>query len=918
MSELRIGDILRLFFGKTHKHYLVTSLGKDTIGLRDEGGADTLVHEEGRLKTVGKTPITGFYILRDPAVYQDYVIGAFVHVLLHGNKSLKGDILTNEDGVLKIGTTNGRTIYVDLENPHALVRRLSLSETLDDTDSIVLDDLPTDLPELQMITFETLYSKRKAARLRCAMAPRAVPATLPRWVMPVLNAGKYKRNLLRSPAAVEAYVRTLRGATSLPAATTVKGGVTGVTGVTGDLRQCSALLNTLGLRHETIAVVDETVLPGEPLPVDRFAALPALLPLSRAFLPGTPLLDRIRYHSVLDLLFRYWRQQVHSAAKYASFADVLKANPPKMPRADSLYDAVAQLEPYNVLVPTDELLKQGTNIRIPEAEKDKVAPPLDARRIQRHLFSEKYGKFVPTDLFTTEMLSQIMFLDYGQRYIGNPAPSLQALFRVRQGGAWLFERAWQHLKAIPPAADPYERAHVGIVNKLYDSLKGLLLDGRFTETGCAAIADTVAAYAREAVGEESRAWLYHAVTNEPLLPASLERLSSAYRTRGKTGFAAELTSMDLVMMEGSWVDKHTGAVLARQTPVVDTPTSADEAECKPPNFAAEDLKLVRLMTLLCAQLNLRLESRFAFIMNRVRWRMYDLADAACAVAGYLALLGERAPGDVAHALRDLVLKRQDLRIFHAVASRSDLSIEVAKATERALQRQQTTTKQRQQTTKQQQPTKQHPTKQHIDEKDLSAVVRPRPTTKGMPPRTPHGVASIKVPAPVRTEVAFNLSKDETDRRVQKWSEWHKQTAPMSCAEIADLSRNLCIVLPTVLTNQRKHFQNLGITLPADASNAFRIWHEKQVVAPITDMEVGNDQFVAFYSAHSDQFKHINALTQLACQQRDKESARICIVNAVHLFQGDAGDMEAAPVDPYFTSFLEHTFALFAKKQDFKV
>jgi hypothetical protein len=29
-------------------------------------------------------------------------------------------------------------------------------------------------------------------------------------------------------------------------------------------------------------------------------------------------------------------------------------------------------------------------------------------------------------------------------------------------------------------------------------------------------------------------------------------------------------------------------------------------------------------------------------------------------------------------------------------------------------------------------------------------------------------------------------------------------------------------------------------------------------------------------------------------------------------------MEAAPVDPYFISFLETTFSLFAKKQEFKM
>ena len=415
------------------------------------------------------------------------------------------------------------------------------------------------------------------------------------------------------------------------------------------------------------------------------------------------------------------------------------------------------------------------------------------------------------------------------------------------------------------------------------------------------------------MGEESRAWLYHAVTNEPLLPTSLERLCSAYRTKGKTGFAAEVASMDLVMMEGSGVDRHTGAVVARQTPVVDTPTSVDEADdCKAPNFSPDDLKLVRLMTLLCSQLNLRLQSKFAFVMNRVRWRLYDLADAACAVAGYVAVLGERAPGDVASALRDLVLKRQDLQIFRSVASRSDLSTEVAQAAERAALLQQP-----------EQQTQQKESKNidmHIDAKAISAVVRPRPKTKQMPPRAPHGVASIKVPAPVQAEIAFKLSKDETDRRLQRWSEWHNQTDALICAEIADLSRNLCVVLPTVLTNRRKHFQNLGHNFPADASNAYRQWHQKQV-SPISDMEVGtpaHERFVDFYAAHSDQFRRIDALTQLACQQQDKESARICIVNAVHLVQGDAGNMEAAPVDPYFISFLETTFSLFAKKQEFKM
>ena len=81
MDEIRTGDVLRLFFGKEHKHYLVVKVGKHTLKLKNEqGDIVPLQHRDGVIEKLGDATLTGFEVVRDPNRHASYKVGSDVRV----------------------------------------------------------------------------------------------------------------------------------------------------------------------------------------------------------------------------------------------------------------------------------------------------------------------------------------------------------------------------------------------------------------------------------------------------------------------------------------------------------------------------------------------------------------------------------------------------------------------------------------------------------------------------------------------------------------------------------------------------------------------------------------------------------------------------------------------------------------------
>jgi len=510
-EEVRPGDVLRLFFGETVKHYLVVKVGRDTVDLRHETGTDTLLHEGGRLVSVGKAAVTGFVVLRDPTLFGEFVPGAFVEVTLHGGQSFKGVVLENDEGMLKVRAPTGHAVYVDLANSDGPVRRVVLSETLDEADAPLTADLPEDLPELQLQAVGLQWS--------ALMAPPAKPSPLlPRWLMPVLDASKIERRFLRKGKPDDTPARAV------------------LEGEPCKERTTAVLLNSPALKKGTLPVVFETFDSGEPLPAASLAAIPELFALSRVFQRGTSLYDRVRYHRALHLFYRAWRTR--KAKKYDCLSAVLAAvSPPIPPRATSLYALLKALEPYPGRAAASVQLKLPPSV-------DDPAPFPPAQPPQtRHMFGKDYGGFAPPELFTSEALTQVLYLDQGRRYLHAPSEPIPALQRSRQGAEWARERRWQALRNA--SAKPGDPAFVGVVNLLYST--------------DAKVADAcLAEYGRSAKPDEDAAWLYHTVTGAKLFPSAAERVLSAGLRRGKTGRSAALERMALVREDGWLIDPSSG------------------------------------------------------------------------------------------------------------------------------------------------------------------------------------------------------------------------------------------------------------------------------------------------------------------------------------------------------------------------
>jgi hypothetical protein len=351
--------------------------------------------------------------------------------------------------------------------------------------------------------------------------------------------------------------------------------------------------------------------------------------------------------------------------------------------------------------------------------------------------------------------------------------------------------------------------------------------------------------------------------------------------------------MALVREERWLIDPSSGFVLTA-APRVAEPQQKEGKEEKEDDEAVGslvDLALSRILDRLEGRLTCPLgTARRAIVLSRARWR--EFSDAAVAVAGYVAHWGKKTAGEVAQVLRDMAHRDDELA---ALRSASDLSTRVSRAAERAALC--------------------HPDP-HASKPEpvppAPGVMAPAvpPRMQQVRPATPVPPSARRPPtpldAPAPPKYAFDVSRDEMNRRARKHELWHRRTADLDEPILLELVRNLCIVAPTLLL-QRDRRPPLGHVLPVGEAHPEKLVRWTQAyLAPLADVPHDSpaaDQFRTSLRAHAAALRAVHAVAAGAARAQDKEDLRFCAVNAVHLHRAEEAN------DAYTTQFLDAVFAL---------
>ncbi len=879
MTEVRSGDVLRLFFEREHKNYLVGKVGKDFLKLLHEGGAETIVHQDGLLVRDG---LTGFEVVRNKEANAAFAAGAYVQVHLYSGKTIVGDVVENDDGVLAIHTTLGPTIYVDLETQGDAVKMVALADSLDDFETFDTADLPEGLPELLLVKMQPspdAAGRRVALRLH---RPRTAETDLPKWFVPVGDPDLIRRTVL---SADDAFLQSL-GQGKLLCAVTVKKGAVRVRGST------SAVFHDLGgFASGKVLPSDVEVFPTY-LPLKDYAAVQQLVPLSRAFLPGTDLAVRIGLHVALHRLFAGWRRKTKAAPRFANLADFVRKHRPRA-AAPSRYEAIRALEPYQLTtIGFENLRTKPPPAGRPASEV--VAPPFVAVGC-RYAFAKAYGTLLPSNLFTSEALAQILALDYGRHFFrpSDPTP-LSALFRIRQGGVWERERMGQRLKRSGSKIPSYEPSMVSLLNQIGDNLPPT------SEEKAARAFSLMSKYTREPEAGEDAGWLYHTTLGERVVPVSVERLVRAAHLEGKYGYAAALQTFTYVE-EGLVVDKASGAILGKRHETLPIPTPPPQPT--PFLSTASDLSVVNLLESLCCRLGLALETERDLVLHRTHWKAFDALASAYAVAGYVAHYGGKSSSVVAETFRQLVTTRRDLHMYAPAANVSNLTDRIKTQAENAARFDFRTPPPKCEVPETASETEwvrsgsspvrvrlgQHPPKVAVE-----FALPSKPETAPLPKASEEGPVlqdGVKRKVLLRFPPAAKvLDSNEPVPR------------------LLDFVRALTVVVPQVLSSKKRHYRNLANLLPKCAMASDAVAKLYAPLAAIETDDSGESSYVRFmrtYEKNKPHFAAIAASAHAAAKRNDAVVLKTCVVNALYLyFEADYGKELIQQDDHYVTEVVK--------------
>lgn len=593
MDEIRTGDVLRLFFGKEHKHYLVVKVGKHSLKLKNEqGDIVPLHHQDGVIEKLGDATLTGFEVLRDPHRHASYKVGSDVRVRTPDGAMVQGEIVENDDGLLKIKPATGPEIYFDLDTANA---ELLTTET--DTDPVVLPDID-DLLFLKL-------GKGNHLRELLRTAPSPWPA--PCWVVPVLDKTKWTLPLVRSKRGNE----TWRNAVFEPPRT-----------------ECCAFPDPPHARTENI-LLDVTVYPDRAVPV--YTLVDDLSPVAYAFVPPS------RY--VQDS-FLYPNSGVNVTAilptvkQFDTFEKAVAEHTPDLTHTTSLFDVATSLYPLEL----NDTLAKRMPVAMVATKRTHARTEHASTKTSRYSLAAAYAGRIPEQLTTSETLQRMFALDHGDAYF-----TKTVRFPKLMDKPWALERFTQKMNHHPSKHPAFAKEVVGLWNRAFH----LYTTHQFSE-----FVHVANHYGRVASSKEDANWLYFSVpmfTKLKFVPASFYQYAQVRCYRGKTASLPHL-----IEVESSMVDPTTGFVFCSSKPAPKTKNNSMtdfEAMVRDPvHYNESDLIVLDLARRLARTLNVALKDEHR-LLNHVRLERDDAYLTACAVGAYVAHFGNLSVGAVAEALR---------------------------------------------------------------------------------------------------------------------------------------------------------------------------------------------------------------------------------------------------------------------------
>ena len=852
MDEIKPKDVLRLFFGKEHKHYLVNKVGKHSLKLKNEYGlVVSLKHTDGKLEQLGDAVITGFQVLRDPNRYSHYNVGAEVSVRTHDGKAFKGDILENDDGLLKIKTDANHEWYVDLD-AHDKVELLG-SVVSDETADVKLPD------EIDDLFFLNLRKEsNEANRVYETFRTRARPMPAPFWIVPILDPNKCRLDLQEG----DEVLYTKAGKAVLE-------------------RTEAVLFNQTVYGNKVKETYGYAAQEKEELPIAEYALM---VPLPS--------------HAQLSNLNPNWGVRLFEPTpetkRFDRVQDAVAAFTPSVASATSSFEAELLLYPLPLREEDVERLAPPKKV----SSRTKEATPYQKRNnhVVRSTLAAAYKGQISESLTPSESLARMFAIDYGNAYFKRKkGPS--SLRPSATDKNWALEQLGQRLKKSRNSA-AYAKEAVAIVNELYFSLH---------TQDFAQFLRLVQQYGRLAKDDENKAYVYFSppvYSKYALVPCAAEQLARMGYLRGNTGLKTVLDAF--VEEDGLLLDRTSGLVYTN-VPGGD----ADWARCTREEifpdltYTEEDLILLNLAGRLARELGLRIPHELeTSMLNAVRIDGRHAYKNAVTIAAFLAYHGKIAFGVAAEALR----KAAKRKVWSAVQESKELTADVAKAAAKLASK-------KTEVPGENTPLPFVP-KLSVEStpafERIVAAAEPRalrsaasePVWTVLPqvkPKDYHFLADVF--APDRTAVAAIEHCTPVVMAVLAPSEksFFKHVGEVASERaMYEFVSNLAMVVPNLLISGRKAFEQDVLPVGSKKKNAAFMKEWKGYYAALLALgvsETSNDvtsRFAMNYALKAATFHRLVAVAKTALLKRDEEMLQACAVRAafLHLSENISEELEA--------------------------
>jgi len=862
MQEVRKKDVLRLFFGSEYKHYLVEKVGKQSLKLKNEEGVQTrLAHDNGKIDMLGDAKITGVEVLRDPKRYADYLVGSEVAVTTFDGKAFKGDIVENDDGMLKVKTDKNE-LYVDLDNSKNRVELVANSVT---NESEVIK-LPDEIDDLFFLTLKkdasshsfnaTTKEKTVTARQRIYQYYRqpTVERPLPFWIVPVLDNHKCKIDLV---AENDVYGSDPLRILSFTSGKSIKEKTEAV------LFNQTVYLDRVKESYVYVGLGNEN------LPVAEYALM-------------VPLTENVPFNNQNPYYGARVSQPKVDAKRYDTVENAVDAYTPNIASAACLFDAEIQLYPL-ALKPTVVIH------RVQESKKTTTADgSLRPTKKSRSSLAASYNGLISENLTASETLFRMLATDYGNTYF-----SKNTTVPVNVEKNWALEKIGQRLKHNPLASYPKEA--IAIVNKLFSCLH----NERYSE-----FLALLQEHGRIAAEKENKNYVYFSApvfSNYKLIPCSAERVARIFFCRGKTGIVSIL--QDLVSEDGFKIDRKTGFIFFKEPEQQEKVTcETTDVDCflqSVPTYSENDLMVLNLAHRVATQLMLQIsQENEVSLLNVVRLYSEEPYKVACTVAAFLAHNSNIPFSAAAEALRK-VAKR---KFWASVQESKELSADILKAAQKFEPKKKK---------------KSNATPVSFAPKASEDVAVPL-FEHVHPVFSPSQHASKETVYTVLSNAAANdysflsdvFAPDGTAILVierctpiimqllapSEKSFFQHLGDPQNNRHLYEFVSNISCVVPTLLIQRRRNFDDKVSPAGKKPQLSFKtVW--TQYYASLLTIEVDSevtDRFATIYKQRAKAFQRLVSVAKTALLKEDDLMLRACVVRAVYIHLSDdmSEEMEA--------------------------